>query len=265
MSIKNYISKTFFLFSISKIESFFKLIVNSKRYSRNFKKAALNLNNFETKDYNLLLKNKELNISMRTFQGDIDIFYEIFWKKSYNINENLLTQPNTIVDLGAHVGFTSIYYALCYPKAKIFSVEASTKNYDLLKKNTFNFKNIKTFNKAIYSKDGFINFNEEDNLSYNKKIDNNGTLKESMTMQTLIKQNDIKKIDLLKIDIEGAEAEILSNNNDWLNLVNNIIIEVHGSYNSESLVKDLHPFGFKIHFPNQDNKLKNIFLSKNSF
>ena len=81
-------------------------------------------------------------------------------------------------------------------------------------------------------------------------------------MISLMSAYDIEYIDLLKIDIEGAEAALLSEHNDWLHKVQHIIIELHQPYNLEKLAIDLQPFGFKFYLPEDDKELKNIFLSK---
>lgn len=264
MFLNNYLSKIQLAYTFSKKKSFVKLLINSKKYSSKYKKGTLDAQNFESSKYAFNFWGKSSDILMRTYMGDIDIFYEIFWKKIYSIPKDKISNPKVIVDLGAHIGFTSIFYSLEYPSAKIFSVEASKRNYEVFNFNTKDFKNIKGTHKAIYSKDGFINFNEDGVLSYNTKINKTGTPIECISMQTLMEQNEIKKIDLLKIDIEGAESEILRVNNNWLAEVENIIIELHRPYDVKDLEKDLKPFGFSIIIPNTDNGFKSIFLKKDS-
>lgn len=173
-----------------------------------------------------------------------------------------MINPKVIVDLGAHVGFTSIYYSLIYESAIIFSIEASKKNYEFLSYNTKSFENIYTLQKVIYSKEGYVKFNEDNVFSYNNKINDSGKPTECITMNALMKYFEIEKIDLLKIDIEGAEAEILNTNNNWLNKVDNIIIELHRPYNIKELEKDLNKFGFEVKSPAEDKNIKNIFLTK---
>ncbi|KQS92698.1 FkbM family methyltransferase [Chryseobacterium sp. Leaf394] len=260
--MKNYFSKILLALSISRNFSFLKLLINSKRYSRLFKKGVTEIND-ETVKYDFIFNRQNLELSMRTFKGDIDVFYEIFWQKAYHIPEKYNLKPKTIVDLGAHVGFTSVYYHLNYPEAQIFSVEASKKNYSLLTRNTQNLQNIKIFNAAVFSEDGFVNFDDDAALSYNTKIGKQGGLVEALCMNTFMEKNNISQIDLLKMDIEGAESEVLTRNNQWLNKVSNIIIELHSPYKTEDLERDLSPFGFKIHPIGEVLELKNILLTKN--
>jgi hypothetical protein len=51
----------------------------------------------------------------------------------------------------------------------------------------------------------------------------------------------------LKIDIEGAELELFSSGTDrWLDLVDNIVIELHGKKCSEAFFKAIDGRGFDI-------------------
>ncbi|MDF2550818.1 MAG: FkbM family methyltransferase [Chryseobacterium sp.] len=247
MSFKNYLSKLVFSTKIShSLKSWVSLIVNSKRYSSRFEKNNLDLKDNETFIYHLKIKGKRIDFYLRTFKGDIGVFYEVFWKKTYAKHLSLLKkEPKTIVDLGAHIGITSIYLSLKYPDAKIYAVEASAENFELLKANTNSFKNIVCMNAAAYFEDGFVNFSN-DELSYNQKISETGIFTKAISIETLKKNFKIPHIDLMKIDIEGGEIDLLSKQNLWLSSVDNIIIEIHHPYTSQGLNEDLKSFGFNI-------------------
>ncbi|KUJ52955.1 FkbM family methyltransferase [Chryseobacterium sp. JAH] len=247
MSFSNYISKLFFTGKVSSsLKSWISLIVNSKRYSKRFKKGSLDLKDNETFVYHLKNEFQKFDIYLRTFKGDIDIFYEVFWKKTYSEHLYLLKKdPKIIFDLGAHIGITSIYLSLKYPNAKIYSVEASVENFELLKNNTSSFKNIVCMNAAAYFEDGSVNFSS-DELSYNQKISDVGVSTQAVSIESLKQKFDIQHIDLMKIDIEGGEITLLHKNTSWLSNVDHIIIEIHHPYTSSDLKEDLKPFGFNI-------------------
>lgn len=247
MSFKNYLSKLAFTSKISySLKSWVSLIVNSKRYSSRFKENKLDLSDSETFIYHLKSGSKKFDMYLRTFKGDIAVFYEIFWKKTYSKHLSLLkTNPKIIIDLGAHIGITSIYLALKYPEAKIVAVEASVENFELLKNNTSSFKNIVCINAAVYFEDGFVNFSN-DELSYNQKISEAGVSTKAISIETLKQDFKIPHIDLMKIDIEGGEIDLLNKNNSWLSEIENLIIEIHHPYTSSDLKKDVQPFGFTV-------------------
>lgn len=261
--VKNYLSKLKLGFEISdNLKTFTKLIINSKKYSSAFKKNLIKENTTISIDetYDFTFNAKKQEITMRTYSGDIDVFYEIFWKEVYKIPQEFSGNFNVIVDLGAHIGFTAIYFATQYPISKIFSVEASANNYHFLKKNTSSFKNIITYNAAIYPIDGTVRFENAD-LSYNCKVGESGIETKALSIETLMKNHHLDYIDLLKIDIEGAEKYLLSENCTWLNKVNHIIIEIHDEYKIEDLKRDLKHYNFEIFEPSISG-FKNIFAKR---
>jgi hypothetical protein len=48
------------------------------------------------------------------------------------------------------------------------------------------------------------------------------------TVSEIIGLSGIQRCDLLKLDIEGAEKQLFEKGEDWLALVNAILVEVHG-------------------------------------
>lgn len=257
-------SKLIFSWQISKdLQSFKNLLKNSKMSIPKVFDEDLNAEC----SYSLNYLNRDFDLRLRADRGDLTIFYEVFWGNNYGIPTVLLCleNVNNIVDLGANVGLTSIYYGLTYPNAEIYALEADLANYELLKANTDPFENINTLHGAIYKEDVVLNF-EQNALAYNSKINfghTNGITYDvqGYTMFNVMEKFGLQKIDLLKIDIEGAEEFILSENNNWLHCIEHVIIELHGNYDIHALTKDLAPFGFQImHPPNYG--LKMIFLSK---
>ncbi|AZB24455.1 FkbM family methyltransferase [Chryseobacterium bernardetii] len=264
------ISKLIFCFKInSSFSQTFLFIKNSKKYSSKFKKNIfLGKENNDIVTYNFILSQKNVPVHIRTYSGDFDIFYEVFWKKTYNIPAGLfLSDPQIIMDLGANVGLTSVFFALQYPKAKIYALEAEAENYESLKKNVSFSNNIISEHAAIDTKDGVVFLSSPD-LSYNFKIsdqiEENSNSVKAYSMQTYMNGLGIDHIDLLKIDIEGLEQLLLKNNNTWLKNVDNIIIELHDPYTIDQLRNDLLPFKFKVFAPDSFKGQKMIYATKNN-
>ena len=70
---------------------------------------------------------------------------------TYPVVENF--HPKLILDVGANVGATSMFFAINYPNARIFSFEPTEMNFRWLQKNTESFKNITRIKKGAYFKD----------------------------------------------------------------------------------------------------------------
>ncbi len=213
--------------------------------------------------HKLKFNGRNLNFYIRSFSGDFDVFYEVFWRKNYSLKKTKLQHFQTIMDIGANVGYTSVFYHLDYPKANIYSVEPSKSSYVILKKNTAEFKNIHCINAAVYTKNTELDFVESD-LAYNSKINvsegSNYKVK-AYTISKLMEMCQLKEIDLLKIDIEGIENILFTENNQWLAKVNHLIVELHHPYNLQALLADVSPFGFQLNtaFPEKKHL---FFLSK---
>lgn len=262
------LSKSIFCFKInSSFSQAVLFIKNSKKYTSEFKKNNFfGKENKEVVTYNLVLSGQNILVHIRTYSGDFDIFYEVFWRKVYHIPaERFTSGQRVIMDLGANVGLTSVFFALQYPNAKIYALEAEEENYKILEKNVSFSKNIIAEHAAIDTKDGVVFLSSPD-LSYNfkisDKIEENGNPVKAYSMCTYMNTLAIDHIDLLKIDIEGLEQFLLKDNNEWLKKVDNIIMELHDPYTVDLLKQDLLPFGFKVFSPDSFNGLEMIYATK---
>lgn len=200
----------------------------------------------------LELKKHEVNIGEHKIQlydlkssNTLDfVIPEAILGDEYNTN-NIDFKPGDIVlDIGANVGGVSIMLAKKYPFLKIYSYEAHPINYQNLLKNIKenNISNIEPFHYAVYSVDDhLININ----LSYTNtgasnsfadpklrpdvySLEHSNIEVPTISLDSIIKNNNIEKIKLLKMDCEGAEFEIFENSK-LINqiLVENIGIEIH--------------------------------------
>ena len=64
---------------------------------------------------------------------------------------------------------------------------------------------------------------------------------------SILKQSGKKRISILKIDIEGSEAAVFSENyENWIDKVDNLVIELHGSLCREIFGKAIAGRSFQI-------------------
>lgn len=151
---------------------------------------------------------------------------------------------DVVIDIGANVGSVSIMLAKKYPFLKIYSYEAHPINFQNLQKNIKenNVSNIKAFNNAVFSEDNYfidINLNIDNTGASNSFIDPeeypdlyekeySSVQVPTISLDTIIKENDIQNIKFLKMDCEGAEFNIFSSS-ELINQVplENAGIEIH--------------------------------------
>jgi len=146
------------------------------------------------------------------------------------------TTPEVIVDAGANIGLSAVYYANRFPTSKIFAIEAEQSNFDLLKRNTSAFANITPIHAALWSNDGSICVHQpESDGAFGEwgfvTSQRRGTQVRSLTVPALMREFGLSRIDLFKIDIEGAEKEVFESCT-WQDKVGTIVIELHDRFKS---------------------------------
>lgn len=142
-----------------------------------------------------------------------------------------------IIDAGAHIGLSTLYFKKLYPGAQITAIEPLKDNFRLLEKNVWdnNLENVETVNVALSDRIGSETFYRDasnDNwystASFTPRAWNNQQVSQEMKVPTQVLSDFITQpIDLLKLDIEGAEVKVLEAAVAHLHLIKEMIIEYH--------------------------------------
>ena len=175
----------------------------------------------------------------RAGSSDMYLIYMILIKEGakaeYWLPEEF--KPKVILDIGANIGVTSIYYANRYPDARIYAFEPVPANYALLEKNLKEYKNAKAYNMALGAEDGELDiYASESKDNYGgASFKELGVEKASKikvkraNAAKLLKEIAPGDIDLIKIDTEGSEFDILTSiDRKMLSKVKWIVGELHG-------------------------------------
>jgi FkbM family methyltransferase len=211
---------------------------------------VLNLTFMKITTAPIKLNGSEIFFSFRADSiGDQGVIEQIFQNQDYSIlhwqqgkklldyhNEQSKMRRSLIIDAGANIGASAVYFSNVYSNAVIFTIEPDVDNFHLLEVNT-NGLNIFNFNGAIADIDGELlledpgrsdwgfmtkHLNESDKTSNFKKIKSispASILSHSATLNT----NPL----ILKIDIEGGEDALFKGDTDCLSKFPLIIIELH--------------------------------------
>lgn len=176
------------------------------------------------------LSGTDTKIRLRTFSSDIDVFEQIFIDEDYRCGVNL--EPKTILDAGANIGLSAVYFALSFPGADIIALEPEDTNYRFLEFNTKNFSRITLLKKGLWYKNTKLNITNLDEAKFSFSLaedDKSPDAVEGVTVDELMQEYGLETIDILKIDIEGAEKEVFTGKPAWLSKVKMIFIELHDS------------------------------------
>lgn len=198
---------------------------------------------------NIHIRGIRFPVSLSNFNVDVTTLFQIFFAKEYNVQ--LKEAPEFIIDCGANIGLSAVYFANKYPKARIVAIEPESKNFEYLKKNTKNYPNIICLQKAVWPRATRLEVFDTGHGGWafqTRESESAGDV-EGVTIGELMSEYSMEKIDLLKIDIEGAEKELFASGyEDWLVKTQCIAIELHDFLEpgiSDVFYKAILPFSFK--------------------
>lgn len=166
---------------------------------------------------------------------------EAFKKHSYYVD--LDTTTPTIIDAGAHIGTSALYFHKQYPKAKIVCIEPNPRNLEFLKKNLSDndVTTVTIIPKALVGKDAkdHITLYVHPRWGVFSSLQQKGwSQDQEMTpvMVETIKLSEIitAPVDILKIDIEGAEEDVLHEAKDSLRFVSHLLLEYHETHKGQA-------------------------------
>lgn len=174
---------------------------------------------------------------LRSKTSDVPTFYQCIFDKEYDIA--FKNDPKVIVDLGANIGLTTVFFKSKYPEAKIIAVEPESSNFEMLKKNIDGLSNIFPVKSAIWNKSTHLEVEDtgKGHYGYTVKPVDGPTDKSFLALgiAELMKEHNIETIDVLKIDIEGAEKELFEENFDfWIKRTRCLIVELHDRFKPNS-------------------------------
>lgn len=166
-------------------------------------------------------------------------FEELFKKGIYTFTTS---NPNpVIIDCGANMGLSLLFFSVNYPSAKIYAFEPDTSVLECLEKNieTYQMHNVELIKKAVWNKNETLEFFTDKGMGgrlANSYSDQVPTKVEAIRLREFISD---KNIDILKMDIEGAEYVVIKDCEPILKQIDNIFIEYHSMENEEQKLDEL--------------------------
>jgi FkbM family methyltransferase len=206
------------------------------------------------------------------FSGSEGDIASILSGEEYPLNLISMESASTIVDIGGHVGSSTLYFHKNFPEATIYTFEPMQASFKLLKKNTFWIDHVQTFEFGLGNK-------EEETLIYHSG-------KWGLMMSSVVKTRDhegdtsairlrpikgvfseigITQIDVLKIDTEGFEPLLLNELKDRLDKIMVIFLEVHSDAARVQIENLLSPqFSLRHAYLSCLNRSKLMYLNRSA-
>lgn len=203
---------------------------------------------------------------MRRHGSDFECFRLVYQRGDYNILaipavrerfQRQLTaitsrgQTPLIIDGGANIGSSAIWFAKLFPEATINAIEPDNENFALLSANVAGYRNITPVHAAIGSIAGHAEIlpSPERGDAVRTKRAETGT--PVVTINDVCASNNDHALFLVKVDIEGFERDLFETNLDWLDDAFAVVIEPHdwmlpGQHSSKTFMQAMCSRNFEI-------------------
>jgi len=186
-----------------------------------------------------LLKHDGRKLICRFGRGQTDrwIWTEVFHDRANDCVD--LESASWIIDAGATVGYTAVWFAERYPKAKVIAIEPDTENFEILCANVAHEPRIIPMLAAVTPpgapRQRVVFGSEQGHPAGLRTLDVEDSPEagedthavDAVDIASLMERFEIEHLDLLKMDIEGAERAVFDDCADWIDRVEAIIVEVH--------------------------------------
>jgi FkbM family methyltransferase len=213
--------------------------------------------------FEFLINGKNYTFSLAQDSSDTQVFDQIIFNEEYRVIIDDLERKNilikTMIDAGANIGLTSIYFKAYYPDLKIIALEPSKGTFERLSLNiqSNNFSEVILLQKGLWNKvtrlKEDLTFRDGQDWSF-RLVESNEThlaLFETTSIPVLMSEYNMDIVDFLKVDIEGGEKDIFDSKSDlsWLNKIKVIAIEIHDEFNCRTQIETtLVNAGFELSF-----------------
>lgn len=158
----------------------------------------------------------------------LSAYKEIFVQKIYRFDAG--KEGPAILDLGANIGLSVLYFKSLYPKAQITAFEADPAVYEYLKQNVHGsgFTDVELINKAVWDCNGTLRFHAEGGDGGRVAQDGDGGVVEvdAIDIRSHLAEHSY---DFLKMDIEGAEHAVFPAIKDYLPKFKFVFLEYHST------------------------------------
>ncbi|WP_178130886.1 FkbM family methyltransferase [Reyranella sp. CPCC 100927] len=176
--------------------------------------------------------------------SDEDVIWQIFGGGDYDLTRlrrfddirryvdarHAAGQRPVIIDAGANIGISAVFFALTFPTARVVAIEPEAENFALLVRNTREL-GVHCLRAALSSEPGHVTVHDGGEGSWSFRTERAAAPGgiPCLTINDLFAEHlDTDAFPfLVKVDIEGAEADVFSRNTQWVERTPVIITELH--------------------------------------
>jgi FkbM family methyltransferase len=225
----------------------------------------------------MALESEELKIMksmtlQTTTRDDLTISYideqefEILWNEIFRVNQYVFsckTDSPFIIDCGAHIGMSVLYFKRRYPHARLIAFEPNPQTFQVLERNIRqnHLQDVQLVNAVVGDSDGEIPFyiRQDSTITWGDTGLKGGIVGSEQQWRTIsvhavrLSSYITGPVDYLKLDIEGMEETVLREIEEKLPLIKEIRVEFHCKSTNEANNLDrtlalLREYNFKYAF-----------------
>lgn len=138
-----------------------------------------------------------------------------------------------IIDCGANIGMSAVWFANNFPEARIFAVEPEPGNCAVLDKNVGYYALVTALHGGIWDRETTLEIADPTVAPWEYQIQETAHPEAGRAVTTYTMNGirrlapDSEGIFIAKIDIEGAEQQLFRSNTEWAAETDILIIELH--------------------------------------
>jgi FkbM family methyltransferase len=165
-------------------------------------------------------------ITIRLGTSDLAVVAQVFVDGEYEADYGV--EPEIVVDAGANIGASPIYFAERFPDARVIAIEPDPGNYATLESNVAHWPQITPVHAALWPEDTAVQLADHGlgTWGYRATASPDGDIP-GLSVERLLEDFGAERINLLKVDIEGAERDLFRGSARWIDRVDAIVIELH--------------------------------------
>ncbi len=180
--------------------------------------------------YKVTAPGMEHPVFIRIGSTDLSVFKQVLVECHYDFK--VPQAPKVIIDGGANIGLSAVYFANRYPDALIVAVEPEESNFRVLEKNVAPYSKIRPLKAAIWKENTSIQLVNPEGGNHGFQTVEKTTAApvakvEAQTVDGIMRGAGVDHVDILKLDIEGAELEVLQHSAGWMDKVGVVMVELH--------------------------------------
>lgn len=182
---------------------------------------------------------------LREGTSDQAVLEQIFHTEEFNIStapqfawvraayERTLAAGETplVIDCGANIGLTALYYALHLPKARIVGIEPDAGNVALARRNTAQNSLIEIVEAAVHDTEAVLELANPDAEKFAFIVDEarapTARPIPAVTIEGLMRRHSAPRCLIVKVDIEGGERFLFRSHTGWLDRTDLLTVETH--------------------------------------